>query len=528
MSTQDDDLSQGQLTEGQAKDIRTVARGGAVQITGQVVSRSVSFLFYAVAFRVIGVGLVGRYRQISQVLTIAGQVGLLGFNYAAMRWITRARAEGRPGEVRGATRVALFGSLLASIVVSLAILFFAESLGELFAEEGQDPSQLAYYFRIGVAYVPLFALMQVMRYVTQAYKTMVPSVMVGGIVQPIARFVFGVAMLAAGLAITGMIMSLVLSVAVGAALAAWYVHRMLTTAERQAQPVADRAAMIRFALPQAGSSLLSIQDLGLGIILLGIYGTDVDVGVFAAALALQGPAAVFLGGIVNIWAPMVSDLHARGEIARLGSLYQTINRWVVTFSFPVIAVLILEGDLFIRLFAETTNPDAAATVAWLAVGNIFYTGTGPTGYVLSMTGRPIVNFVNSLVGVVLYVALGIWVIPEYGVVGMAIVTALVVALMNTSRVIAAKVLVGVQPFGPTFYKPVVATLGGSAVLLAWRLVPGEGTFLEIAGICVAAVVYLLLLRMLGLDPEERHVYERIRKRMFRRGGRGKESIDADE
>ena len=522
-----DPIPEGGLTDGAAADVRTVAKGGAVQIGGQVVSRSLSFVFYAVAFRVLNVATVGRYRQVAQALTIAGQIALLGFNYAAMRFIARARAQGRHEEVRGAMRVAIAGVLIASAVVTVAILVLAEPLGRLFAEEGQDPSSLARFFRIGVAYVPFFALTQVLRYVTQAYKTMVPSVMVGGILQPVARFVFGVALLIAGLAVTGMLVSLVLSVAVGAVAAAWYVSRMLTVEERAARPRADVGAMVRFALPQAGSSLLSIQDLGLGIILLGIAGTDLQAGLFTAALALQGPANVFLGGIVNIWAPVVSDLHGRGEIQRLGNLYKTINRWVATFSFPVIAVLILEGDLFIRLFAETKDPSGAAVVAWLAVGNIFYTGTGPTGYVLSMTGRPGVNFINSAVGVALYIVLGLAVVPEHGVVGMAIVTAGVTAAVNVARVIEAKILVGVQPFGRTFFKPVVATAGGALVLFAWRLVPGGSLPIELAGVAVGAVAYLALLKVLGLDPEERHVYERIRGRLFRRGAREGGNEDGD-
>jgi hypothetical protein len=43
--------------------------------------------------------------------------------------------------------------------------------------------------------------------------------------------------------------------------------------------------------------------------------------------------------------------------------------------------------------------------------------------------------------------------------------------------------------------------------------------LEVAGIAVAGVVYILVLRVMGLDPEERYVWERIRERLFKRGKR---------
>jgi O-antigen/teichoic acid export membrane protein len=366
-------------------------------------------------------------------------------------------------------------------------------------------------------YVPLFALLQVLRYCTQAYKTMVPSVIAGNVVQPGIRFVLGVGLLIAGFQAAAALVTLMVSVGIAALVAGWYFLRMMTPAERSAAPAAPAGAMVRFALPQGGASLLGVQSLGLGVLVLGAYSGDVAVTLFAAALSLQGPGTVFLGGIVNIWAPVVSDLHEKGEIARLESLYQTINRWIATFSFPVFAALMIVPDLFLGSFFPKAS-GAGAAVAILAAGNLFYTGTGPTGYVLSMTGRPGVNLVNSAAGVALYLALGAVLVPRHGVVGMAAVDAIVTALVNTARVIEAKVLVGVQPFGRSFFKPVVATAVGAVVLLAWKAIPGDALWLEWTGMAVAAVLYFVVLRRLGVGPEEQMVLDRIRKRAFR--GRG--------
>jgi O-antigen/teichoic acid export membrane protein len=299
--------------------------------------------------------------------------------------------------------------------------------------------------------------------------------------------------------------------AVGAIAGAFYFRRMLRGEERTAAPVRPFREMIRFALPQAGSSLLGIQSLGLGIIVLGALDTKFQVGLFAVALSLQGPAGVFLSGIVNIWAPVVSDLYEKGQIERLGSLYQTITRWIATFAFPISAAMILEPDLFLVFFGKDAA-GAAPIIAVLAAGNLFYSGTGPTGYVLSMTGRPGVNFANSLAGVGLYIVLGIMVVPKYGALGMAYVDASVTAVVNIARVIEAKILVGVQPFGRSFFKPVAATLVGAGVLLAWRLVPGDGYPIEVAGVALAALVYIGTLGLLGIDEEERYVWDRIRAR----------------
>lgn len=488
-----------------------------MQIAGQLSQRGLAQVFTAVATRVLSTAGYGLYREVSQVLIIASQLGLAGFNYASMRFISRARATGDPGGVRGAARVGLVASTIGSLAVVSALLIFSGPLAEAFADNPGDVDDLTYLLRLGAAYVPLFGLMQVLRYCTQAYKTMVPSVMAGNIIQPIARFLLAMGAFALGLEISGAISSLALSMGVGAVAAAYYYRRMLTEEERAARPKTDTGAMIRFALPQGGASMLGVQTLGIGIIILGIYSSKFEVGVFGIALALQGPGTVFLGGIVNIWAPVVSDLYDRNAIARLDSLYKTITRWVATFSFPVFAMLILEADLFAGILANPAGASAAVPVAAiLAAGNFFYTGTGPTGYVISMSGRPGINLVNSVVAVALYTVLGAAVAEEHGAIGIAVVDAGVTAVINSVRVFQAWRIIGVQPFGRGFLKPVGATIGGAAVLLAWRLVPGDSIPLEIAGIAVAAVAYLLLLKAFGLDPEERYVWERIVKKVPKR------------
>ena len=516
MAGREDPLREEGLSPAAATDVATIAKGGAVQIAGQISQRGLSFLFTAVAVRVLGTAGYGVYRQVSQVLAIAGQIGLGGFNYASMRFIARFRASGDRSSVGAAARVGIVGSLICSLTALAVLVALSDQLARAFADEPSDVAQLSYLLRLGAAYLPAFALMQTLRYCTQAYKTMVPSVVAGNIVQPLVRFVLGVGALLLGFALAGAVTSLVISAAAGAFAGAWFLRRMLAHEERGQARSYPVGPMVRFALPQAGSSLLSIQELGIGVILLGILSGDVQVGLFGIALSLQGPGTVFLGGIVNIWAPVVSDLHERGQIERLGSLYQTINRWIATFSFPVFVALVLQPEIFVRVFAGSRATAAAPVVAMLALGNFFYTGTGPTGYVISMTGRPGVNLVNSVVAVGLYVALGLWLVPEHGAFGMAIADALVTALVNSARVVEAYLLIGVQPFGRTFYKPVVASVAGGLVLLVWRVVPLDGLVADASGLVVGAIVYLGALRALGVDPEERMVLDRIRRRARRK------------
>lgn len=512
----DEKVAKKGLSPEASEDIAVVAKGGAIQIVGQISQRSLSYVFSIIFNLLLGPAAYGLYRLVTQILSNLSQVGLAGLNYATMRWVARSRASKDHAGVRGALRVGVIGSLTASAAVVAALLVFTEPVARFFADDDAQLARLSDLLRLGVVYVPLYAMMQVLRYSTQAYKTMVPSVMVGNIIQPITRTVLAGAALALGFGVTGAITGLLVSLAVSVLVAIWYVRRLLTPQQLEAAPRSEPGPMLRFALPQMGASLLGVQTLGLGILLLGRYDSTLAVGLFGIALSLQGPGNVFLGGIVNIWAPMVSDLHTRGEIARLGALYQTINRWIVTFSFPVFAALIVMPDVFTWFFGDKAQA-AAPIAAILALGNLFYTGTGPTGYLISMTGHPGINFINSAVSVVLYVGLGAMVVPKHGAIGMAWVDTGVTALINIVRVVEARILVGVHPYGRTFYKPVVATVGAAAFLVAWKAFSGDSIAVGAAGLAVGGIVYLGILRALGIDDEEREVWDRIRKRAFKRG-----------
>jgi O-antigen/teichoic acid export membrane protein len=502
------------LSRQAADDVSTVAKGAATQVVGQITARSVLFFFTIAAANLLNANGFGRYRKVSQVLGVAAHLGLAGFHYAALRFISRARAMEDHGGVRGAARTALAGATIVSVTVGLLMVIGADLLAVHFSQTSEGAEEFARLIRIGVLYVPALALMQVLRYCTQAYKTMVPSVVVGDVVQPLVRAIVGVAVLAAGFGVAGAVGSLVFSMAVGAALGAWYYMRILTAEERAARPRAHRADMVRFALPQAGSSLLGVRSLGLGVLMLGVLGTDRDVALFAVALALQGPGELALSGMLDIWAPVVSDLHSRGDIDRLDSLYKTITRWVVTFSLPVYAALMIKPDLFVKFFGSG-YPDAATVVAILAVGNACHSAMGPAVFVLSMTGRPGVNFVISLAGVLLYLGLGIAVVPEHGIIGMALVDTAVTVTVNVVRSIVAHSLVGIQPFGRSLLKPVTATIIGASVLLTWKGLVADSIVLDSVGLVIASLVYLGTLRVLGLDSEERHVWELVKQRVAR-------------
>ena len=505
----------GELEPAAAGDVATVAKGGLIQIVGQITHRTLAFFFTVIAARALGPAGFGLYQVIVQLLEFLSQLGLLGFNYAAMRFIAQARVIGDAGAVRGTIRVSLVSSAITSGIIVATILVTADRIAEAFGDSTAQQDRFAFLLRVGILFVPFFACMQIYRYATQAYKTMAPSVWVGNVLQPSIRLVSLAGLLLAGLGVTAAVTSDVVSMGIAAIASVYVFRRVLTESERVAEPRAQARPIIRFALPQSGSALLGIQALGLGVILLGLLSSNEQAGLFAIALALQGPADLTLSGVANIWAPMVTDLYDQGAIERLDSLYKTITRWIATAALPVSAAMVIEADLFAQILGGEKAVDAAPIVAILAIGNVFHTCMGTSASLLSMTGRPGINFIDSLIAVAVYAALGWLVIPRHGAIGMAWVHSLVLASLNLTRVVQAKALVGVQPFGRSLFKPIAATVAGVVTVSVWKLVTPDTIPFSIAGLAIGACVYLALLRAFGMDAEERYVWSLLRGRALR-------------
>jgi O-antigen/teichoic acid export membrane protein len=481
--------------------------------------RGLSLLFVAVAVRILGTPAYGVYRQVVQILSVGGIFGVAGFEYAVVREVASARATGDPGRVRGSVRASLWGAGLTSMVVTAGLVVFAPQLADAFAESSRDAERFTFLFRLGAGFIPLFALTQVLRYSTHPYRTMVPSVMVGHVIRPVTRFIFGVGALALGFAVSGAVFSFVLSATAALGAAVWYARRIPTEDERTAEPVARTGALVRFAVLQGSAAMLSVQTLGLGIIILGVYRSDVEVGLFGIALSLLTPVNVLFTGIAPIWAPVVTELYEKREIERLGSLFQTVNRWLSTFGFPVLAALALQPDVFIDVLAGRSGEAIESAVIVLAIGHFFYIGTGPTSFLLTMSGHPGVNLAYAFASVTIYIVLGVLLAPAHGLLGMAWVNAIVTIFGNVGRLLHVRFLIGVQPFGRTFFKPMVATLC-AAIPMALAII-AHSFAIDVASVLLAVPVYLVTLRLLGLDPQEAHVFEQL-KRRFRalRGGRG--------
>jgi len=261
----------------------------------------------------------------------------------------------------------------------------------------------------------------------------------------------------------------------------------------------------------AGYQLLGQTDT----IVLGYFVSEKEVGIYSVAAKVS--AFVMLGPeiLLPIVAPLFSELNERGERSSLEALFSTVTKWfcysaLIIFAF--IAVLRTEAlHIFGHAFTAGTT-----TLLILALGQLANALTGPTGVLLTMTGKQKWEVGNISALVLLNLVLNIWLVPRMGNSGAALATAISITVINAAKLIQVYQIYGFRAHNLKLVKGVVAI--GAATLITYfirNLLFGAGynpyiiMSAAVAGFIIMAGIAFWLL---GLESEDKMVLVALRRR----------------
>ncbi len=189
--------------------------------------------------------------------------------------------------------------------------------------------------------------------------------------------------------------------------------------------------------------------------LIGSYSSIAFVGALATSIAFQTDALVitaFLGvaavtpfalaaGLVEsvralvhsatyVLSPTASELETRGESAKLHTLLISGSMYSVLLSWPVLAGLLIFGRGFLVTWVGPEYASAAPLLTILAVPTLLSLPQATASALLFGVSRHRGVVVLSMVNAVLNLALSLWWVKPFGLIGVALGTALPLALVS--------------------------------------------------------------------------------------------------
>jgi O-antigen/teichoic acid export membrane protein len=248
---------------------------------------------------------------------------------------------------------------------------------------------------------------------------------------------------------------------------------------------------------------------------LGIYRGAHDVGIYAVVASIVAYETIFLQSVNQIFAPVIADIHTRGEGEVLGRLFQTLTKWILGLTLPVAIVVICYAPAIMRIFGHDFESGWPALVI-LTLGQLVNCGVGSVGFLLLMSGheRPLIR-VQALMAIVM-VVLCFKLVPIWGAVGAAIAAAITNVGMNLLNLFEVRRALKLSPYNWSYLK--LAPSVGSAALIVFLL--SRSSFLAkeqlasaILALVLAYFTFCVVSLWTGLDTDDRPIRDAVLSRV---------------
>jgi O-antigen/teichoic acid export membrane protein len=442
--------------------LRRIAQSTGVAVVGMALGVVFSFLTRLIIARYGMQTSYGTFSLALVVLQFGSIISSLGLSRGAIRYIAHFGSGGDQARVRMTMSAALRFSLLASIIVGLAVFLAADAIARNIFH-APDLTPALEIFAIGIPFATLTGTLVAF---FRGFGRIVPWVLFQNIILNAIAFTILIIILAAGLPFITVFYAYLAAIILTSIILVVYTVKKLpqrfTLTGREGPPITRE--LLLFSLPLLGSSLIGILMMHIDTLMLGYFKTVDIVGLYNAAYPMASFISIPLIALNLMYTPVATGLFSQNKLPELRRNYVVLTKWLVSLTLPVFLVMALFPEASIHLLFGQEYVAAAEPLRILAIGFIINNLLGPNGETLLALGRP--NFIlwSTVAAAVLNVILNILLIPSMGMVGAAIASLVALAAANLLRLPIIYSLVKAQPFSKNLFKPMVISIALAALV----------------------------------------------------------------
>jgi O-antigen/teichoic acid export membrane protein len=221
-------------------------------------------------------------------------------------------------------------------------------------------------------------------------------------------------------------------------------------------PVAD---LLSSGMPLYVHNILQMIVKHSSLIMLGIYATSEDVGVFGISYRTAFLITYALIAVNSITAPKFSALHRRGDRDSLERTAQGSTFLICLVAGPVLALFVLFPDQVMRIYSSEFA-QGGTVLAILAVGQFVNVATGSVQGLLMMCGHEAWMMRTTAISAGGVLILNALLIPRWGGAGAAVATSTAWIVQNLMVLVVVRIKIGfwVWP-SPTAWRRVSRSSG---------------------------------------------------------------------
>jgi O-antigen/teichoic acid export membrane protein len=511
---------QGQPAPVMQSEISGAASGAAIVGVGTIAGNVFKYGNNFMIQRAFGPGPYGLYTLSFAIVTLISSIFNLGLDDAMVRYSSVYKSKKQPRLLRG---LAIFCSASAGMAGLLGAIILFYMTPYIAHVRGSD--EIVPLLLIMAPIIPFTCMQVIWSAGLQGFKAFKWRVLTQRLLIPGVLLVLLVPVLLFFRTISSVAIALLLSILFCTLISLFFFFRQLTTYSSLTARGFDLREWIGFAIPNFLTSIVDTVLDSVDTVLLAVFAiSNVAIGQYGAAIRIAIFVSMPLQSFNTMFSPTIAELYSKGEKQKLSAMFKIVTKWALTFSLPIFWIAVLFSEPLLAISGSGFAPAWPLLIA-LAIGNLINVATGSVGYMLLMTGHQKITFLNSLVAILFNIALGVILIPHFGAMGVAIATAVALSVVNLMRLLQVYIFLRMTPFRWDTLKPIAAGVlsalvtGGLNYLLSLTKlslhISKYTLSLELALIPVFIALYVGLLYILKVSPEDQVVLDALRKKLKR-------------
>jgi O-antigen/teichoic acid export membrane protein len=202
--------------------------------------------------------------------------------------------------------------------------------------------------------------------------------------------------------------------------------------------------MFKSSMPLFWVTIMNFVMMWTSTLVLGVWGTTAQVGIYTTAYRTSMLTGFILITVNTIVAPKFAEYYSLNQMKRLEDMASSSVRIMCFLALPLLIVFIVFPHWIMGLFGSQFR-QGGLCLSILACGQFVNVATGSVGYILMMSGHE--NLMRNAITLSgsLNILLNLWLVPQYGIIGGAIATAISVTTLNVIAAYFVWAFVKIKP-----------------------------------------------------------------------------------
>lgn len=391
---------------------------------------ALQFLQSVVLGRYLGVEALGIYFFAVSVYRIAESTAPCGVTLSTVREVGAARATGSWATIRRLARQSAVFCLALGLAFSAAVWFGSDLIAQTFEGEAQADSAVRW---MALAIAPGCGAVALAAVLRGLGKQSTANILGSMVVPFVATVVF--VLWTHEQSYVGAVEAFILAQFAALASLALFVHRLT----RGKSDVSEGGhSLFRGAFPLWIVTVASLGNDSLGVVMLGLFGTPADVGIFGVAVRLAMPLSFLGASIQAVYEPKFAGFYKTENYSDLHKEFRTSLRHSFLLAGAMLVTMAVLAKPLLLLFGPEFVAARPAFLIML-IGTCAMAAFGPSGSLMTMTHKGHYNAWVAIGTLPLAAVLLYFLIPAYGGLGAAIGTSVALMVRTLAQALAAEI-----------------------------------------------------------------------------------------